>query len=188
MNKINGRVCNISINGPMIVRNFIREYRKEIREVEFGKDVIIVEFNLYGSTIGLFHFQMFNTTREGVFKFLPYRIKDLTDLYRFTNRPPSPTFFFDRYEVNATEGCLQETVLNVMREHNLQEMNTTKENTTGSRALDPVIRCAHPSWQYRWCLSVDSDMEGAVSQFFMYAMTRIDIWLKMIQTGYYEVN
>ena len=186
VNKVNGRVCNISINGPKMIRNFIREYRREIREAEFSKDILRVEFNLYGSTIGLFFFQMFNTAKEGVFKFLPYRIKDLPDLYRFTNHPASPHLFVDRFELDATEGCLQDAVLDRMREHYLQEINTTEENTTGTHAADPVSRCADPLWHYHWCLFVESDLEKAVSHIFMHAMTHIDNWFKMIQTGVYK--
>ena len=171
MNKVNGRVCNISINGPQMVRNFIREYRMEKGNVEFMKDLVAVEFKLYGTKIGLLYFQMFNTTREGVFKFLPYRIKDLKDLYWFTNTPASPVLFAHRYEVDATKGCLQDAVLDMMRD----------TNTTGTK-------CENETSEYHLCLSVESDMERAVNHMFMFAMTHIDAWFKMIQTGLFNVN
>ena len=188
VNKVDGRVCNISINGPQMVRNFIREYRRKSGLVEFDKDVLTVQFKLYGSTIGLLHFQMFNTVREGVFKFLPYRIQDLTDLYKFTTVDNSILIFIDRIEMDATEGCLQDAVLDIMKAHHLQDINITEENTTGKSAPDPVSRCGMPSWEWHWCLSVKSDMERTVSHFFMYAMSFQDVWFRMLQTGYYEEN
>ena len=171
VNKVNGRVCNISINGEQMVRNFIREYRREIGEVEYMKDAVGVNFNLNGSEIVIVSFQMFNKTREGVFKFLPYRIKDLTDLYRFTNKPASPELFFHRFEVDATEGCLQDAVLDMMRE----------TNTTGTK-------CWNEMSEYHLCLSVESDMERAVNHMFMFAMTHIDTWFSMMQTGFFKMH
>ena len=188
VNKVNGRVCNISINGPQMVRNFIREYRRKVGTVEFNKDVLTIQFKLYGSTIGLFHFQMFNTAREGVFKFLPYRIQDLTDLYKFTTVPDSILIFLDRFEMDATEGCLQDVVLDKIKERHLQENNTMEENTTGTHVPDHVSSCGQPSWHYNICLLVESDMERTVSHFFMYAMSFQDLWVRMFRTGYYKVN
>ena len=188
VNKVNGRVCNISISGQQMVRNFIREYRRKVSKVELDKDVLTVQFKLYGSTVGLFHFQMFNTAREGVFKFLPYRIQDLTDLYKFTTVPDSILIFLDRFEMDATEGCLQDAVLDNMKEHLSQEINTTEENTTGTHAPDHVSSCGYPSWHYQFCLLVESDMERTVSHFFMYAMSFQDLWFRMFQTGYYKAN
>ena len=185
VNKFDGRVCNISINGEKMVRNFIREYRNQISGVEFSKDILSVEFNLYfGLLVKISYFQIFNKTKVGMFKFLPYRIKDLTDLYRLTSPPPSTFIFSDRFEVDATEGCLQGAVLDIMKEHYLQEMNTTEENCTDTHAPDHDLRCAVPSRR----LLVKSDIERAVSQFFMYAMVYINTLFKMIQTGSFKEN
>ena len=181
---VDGRVCNISVNGQQIVRNFIREYRREKSEVEFTKDILNVEFNLYGLSIGLLHFKIFNTTREGAFKFLPYYIKDLRDLYGFTSKlDASSIFFSNTYEMDVTEGCLQDAIINIIRDQYMQEINPTKENITGTRAPETVLRCGHELCQYNCCLLVESDIEKRVSHIFMFVMTSVDMWIKTIQTG-----
>ena len=172
VNTVNGRVCNISINGEQMVRNFIREYRTEIGEVEYMKDLVAVKFDLYGVKIGLFFFQMFNKTREGVFKFLPYRIKDLTDLYRFTNKPASPTLFFRKYEFDVTEGCLQlqDAALNLLKQTNI----------TGN--------CWNETSEYHVCLGVEYHMETSVNHMFMFALAHIDTWYRMMQSGFFKMH
>ena len=168
VNKVNDRVCNISINGPQIMTNFIREYRREKGNVEFMKDVVSVDFNLYGVNIELEYFQLFNKTREGVFKFLPYRIKDFTNLYRFTNRPASSQLFSHKFEVDATEGCLQDAALDRIRENNTNSTNC---------------------WNGTLCFfRVESDMEIEVSHMFMFAMTYTYAWFNMIQTGFFNMD
>ena len=153
-----GRVCNITLTGPQLLRNYVRYYRrqKENSKNDNGLVALDISNNETKGSIALLH--TLNLNEEGKFKFLPYELTDMIDLYGFTYPSHMLPFPFTTFEVEVSDGCLPERRL-------------TKYH---ARKCSPLIshNVKHP------CYDMIKDIEKPIDQFLMVAMQLQDALFK----------
>ena len=149
-----GRVCDVTLTGPQLLRNYVRYYRrqKENSKNDHGLLALDISNNETKSFIILLY--TLKKNEEGKYKFLPYGLTDMIDLYGFTSPssmlpPPLTTF-----EIGVSDGCLPKI--------------STKYGALNCRHL---IRhnVKHT------CYDIIKDIEKPIDQFLMVAMQLQDV-------------
>ena len=153
-----GRVCNITLTGPQLLRNYLRYYRrqKENSKNDNGLVALDISNNETKSYIALLH--TLNLNEEGKYKSLPYELTDMIDLYGFTYPSHMLPFPFTTFEVDVSDGCLP-------------ERRSTK-NPAGNCSLLIVDILKYP------CYDMIKEIEKPIDQFLMAAMQVQDALFK----------
>ena len=153
-----GRVCDVTLTGPQLLRNYVRYYRrqKENSKKDHGLLALDISHNETKSFITLLH--MLNKNEEGKYRFLPYELTDMIDLYGFTYPSLRLLLPLTTFEVGVSDGCLSKI-----------STNSSPWN------CDHLIRHSVKDT----CYDIIKDIEKPIDQFLMVAMQLQDALFKI---------